>query len=417
MPNGFMDFNAALIKSLKADGYEKVLVQEAATPEEAARIKADVQRDMRNYHLTWAPERRRGRVGIWARKIYHNIPLQAKKESRTSRAQKRAAIEAGYRLATPVGRSAIRQEHPRLAKSLVELYGNPACRHPVRDMNYAIKGGAEKAYVYGKCGRCGKLFGPEGARLRGNPASKGQVDETGLRELRLFIENDPALARRFAAIAKNLNLKIKRGNYDADKASRLWLYLVDEGAKKYAREFASPAEWSNIFNAATRRELASQMARVYSGKMANPYSRNARKRIYVGQRSGKRTIFLSEHIPTEASHGHLYSAVIGPFKTRKAAELMVEAHGPQIQSVADAERAASIIGRGDNSVANPYSRRARFKHVRLRPPAYFDPRSFRTISVKGTGAEITVGCPKGHYDAGRGVCRVGMKAQRILKPK
>ena len=96
MPNGFMDFNAALIESLKADGYEKVLVQEAATPEAAARIQADVQRDMRNYHLTWAPERRRGRVGIWALKIRHN----------------------------------------------------PACRHPVRDMNYAIKGGAEKAYVY-----------------------------------------------------------------------------------------------------------------------------------------------------------------------------------------------------------------------------------------------------------------------------
>ena len=153
--------------------------------------------------------------------------------------------------------------------------------------------------------------------------------------------------------------------------------------------FGKPADYCGYCIGEKGRHVFSPLRR------SNPYSRRARKRIYVGQRSGKRTIFLSEHIPTEASHGHLYSAVIGPFKTRKAAELMVEAHGPQIQSVADAERAASLIGRGNGSMTNPYSRRARFKHVRLASPRKFKKGSFRTIRVGRRGKELVIGRPKG----------------------
>lgn len=68
------------------------------------------------------------------------------------------------------------------------------------------------------------------------------------------------------------------------------------------------------------------------------------KRIYVGRsKSGGRTItFRSEVEPSEASHGHLYAAVIGPFRTIRGARFMAR-HGynnPHLQTVADAERLA-----------------------------------------------------------------------------
>ena len=252
-----LTYNTAVINELRSMGYEKVLTVEADTPEQANKIKDDVRRDMPNYHLIWAPEKKRGYVGIWALKIRHN----------------------------------------------------PACRHPVRDMNYAIKGGAEKAYVFGKCGQCGKLFGPEGARIK-NPLDKE--------------ERKIVLRRGFAAL----------------------------------------------------RRMKSQARR--------------KEDRYADYNAGAAAAYAD----TAASFSY------SPRATRYA------------RKISD-----SATDRINSRVKNPYSRRARFKHVRLRPPAYFDPRSFRTISVEGTGAEITVGCPKGHYDAGRGVCRVGMKAQRILKPK
>ena len=65
---------------------------------------------------------------------------------------------------------------------------------------------------------------------------------------------------------------------------------------------------------------------------------------------------------------------------------------------------------------NPYSSRSRFKHKRLESPSKFDKRSFRTIT-QPDGTEITIGCPKGKWDAKRKRCRVGTRAQRILKPK
>ena len=71
---------------------------------------------------------------------------------------------------------------------------------------------------------------------------------------------------------------------------------------------------------------------------------------------------------------------------------------------------------GYEVVANPYSSRSRFKHKRIESPSHFDKRSFRTIKTP-SGDEITIGCPKGKYDAKRKRCKVGTRAQRVLKPK
>lgn len=67
------------------------------------------------------------------------------------------------------------------------------------------------------------------------------------------------------------------------------------------------------------------------------------KRIYVGlKRGGGREAFRSAVVPTEASHGVLYAAVIGPFQTARGARFMVQygEGNPHVQTVADAERLA-----------------------------------------------------------------------------
>ena len=57
-------------------------------------------------------------------------------------------------------------------------------------------------------------------------------------ELKLFIDNDANLYRqRLVPIVKNIQKKMKSGKYDHKKAPKLWKYLVDDGAKKYSKEF------------------------------------------------------------------------------------------------------------------------------------------------------------------------------------
>lgn len=63
-------------------------------------------------------------------------------------------------------------------------------------------------------------------------------------------------------------------------------------------------------------------------------------KFYVGIRSGKRFVFKSDVLPTQASHGQRYNAVIGPFRTKRAAILTAVTGGqnPHLRSVSDAER-------------------------------------------------------------------------------
>lgn len=69
-------------------------------------------------------------------------------------------------------------------------------------------------------------------------------------------------------------------------------------------------------------------------------------RYYVGEKNGKRSIFRSAKTPTQVSHGRDFTYVIGPFSTKLGAEVMANAHGPQIQTVSEAERYAKRIKEG-----------------------------------------------------------------------
>lgn len=67
-------------------------------------------------------------------------------------------------------------------------------------------------------------------------------------------------------------------------------------------------------------------------------------RPYVGLViGGGREVFRSVEVPTTESHGNLYGAVIGPFRTRRGADFMAR-HGagnPHCRCVWEAEKLAS----------------------------------------------------------------------------
>jgi hypothetical protein len=94
-----------------------------------------------------------------------------------------------------------------------------------------------------------------------NP-SRGTVDTVSARELELYTENDADLYRQqYSPINKNLATRKARGIYKHDLAVKLFMYLMESGAKKYAKEFGGPgANWSEMFNVPTRRAAAERFA-------------------------------------------------------------------------------------------------------------------------------------------------------------
>lgn len=67
------------------------------------------------------------------------------------------------------------------------------------------------------------------------------------------------------------------------------------------------------------------------------------KRQYVGHRllDGVLEHFVARKTPTLETHGHLYTAVIGPFRTRRGADYVAKSLKAYVrQHVRDAERLA-----------------------------------------------------------------------------
>ncbi len=107
----------------------------------------------------------------------------------------------------------------------------------------------------------------------GAPTHKGTVDDHAARELELYIDNDGDLYRQQKQpIEKNLANKMANGKYDHEKAVKLWMYLMESGAKKYSREFGNgrsdPAEWHRMFNVATRESAARMFATAFEAEAA-----------------------------------------------------------------------------------------------------------------------------------------------------
>jgi hypothetical protein len=89
-----------------------------------------------------------------------------------------------------------------------------------------------------------------------NPPS-GPADPTAARELELYISNDSQLYHsQFIPIVKNLMLKRRKGVYNRELTVKLFMYLMDAGAKKYVREFGTGGNIDTMFNKNTRMAAA-----------------------------------------------------------------------------------------------------------------------------------------------------------------
>jgi hypothetical protein len=89
-------------------------------------------------------------------------------------------------------------------------------------------------------------------------------------ELQLYIENDGDLYRQQnLPIIKNLMRKKAAGIYDHDKAVKLFGYLIESGAKKYAKENDVTMPWHEMFNVKSRKQTAEAMTEAFESDAAN----------------------------------------------------------------------------------------------------------------------------------------------------
>ncbi len=85
-------------------------------------------------------------------------------------------------------------------------------------------------------------------------------------ELKLSIENDADLYRQqIVPIVKNIQRKMKKGTYDHLKAPKLWMYLVDNGAKKYVKAYGGDVK--TMFPKDLRKSVAVEFANEYKAEI------------------------------------------------------------------------------------------------------------------------------------------------------
>jgi hypothetical protein len=84
------------------------------------------------------------------------------------------------------------------------------------------------------------------------------TDKHAATALELYIDNDGSLYRsQTLPILKSLTTKKARGTYKHALAVKLFGYLVEAGAKKYAKELGTPNQpWNKMFDVQTRKTVA-----------------------------------------------------------------------------------------------------------------------------------------------------------------
>ena len=74
-------------------------------------------------------------------------------------------------------------------------------------------------------------------------------------------ERETSRLQEINTIIENLKRKMKRGVYDDNLAIKLWMYLIDDAARKYVQEFGSPdQDVKDMFPKETRLQVAQVIA-------------------------------------------------------------------------------------------------------------------------------------------------------------
>ena len=94
--------------------------------------------------------------------------------------------------------------------------------------------------------------------MRASQFINENIDSDAVNELDTYIMNSEELyRRRFMPIISNIKRKIKKNVYDHEKVQKLWMYLVNDAAKEYVKEFGSTQDdVSNMFPKETRERVA-----------------------------------------------------------------------------------------------------------------------------------------------------------------
>ena len=94
--------------------------------------------------------------------------------------------------------------------------------------------------------------------MRASQFIKEGVDSDAVNELDTYIMNNEDLyRRRFMPIISNIKRKLAKNVYDHEKAQKLWMYLVDDAAKQYVKEYGSTQDdVGNMFPKETRMQVA-----------------------------------------------------------------------------------------------------------------------------------------------------------------
>ena len=94
--------------------------------------------------------------------------------------------------------------------------------------------------------------------MRASQFISENIDSDAVNELDTFIMNNEELyRRRFMLIISNIKRKMAKNVYDHEKAQKLWMYLVDDAAKEYVKEFGSQQDdVGNMFPKETRMQVA-----------------------------------------------------------------------------------------------------------------------------------------------------------------
>ena len=94
--------------------------------------------------------------------------------------------------------------------------------------------------------------------MRASQFISENIDSSAVNELDSYIMNNEELyRRRFMPIISNIKRKLKRNVYDHEKAQKLWMYLIDDAAKEYVKEFGSQQDdVKDMFPKETRQQVA-----------------------------------------------------------------------------------------------------------------------------------------------------------------
>ena len=94
--------------------------------------------------------------------------------------------------------------------------------------------------------------------MRASQFISENIDSDAVNELDTYIMNNEELyRRRFMPIISNIKRKVAKNVYDNEKAQTLWMYLVDDAAKEYVKEFGSTQDdIATMFPKETRQQVA-----------------------------------------------------------------------------------------------------------------------------------------------------------------